>query len=335
MYKTEKYLRDCLDSLSLQSLRDVEFILIDDGSPDNCGAIAEEYAGKDNRFVVVHKSNGGLVSAWKEGLKNAAGDYIGFVDSDDFVDGDMFNKMTDMAIEHCVDMVCCGMVAFNNGEKQERRLIASPGYYNRKKIENVILPYIIDAGEYNGYSRILNSARVNKIFRRELLSSNLQYFDSRVSFGEDLIVTYAAVAKAESIYVMNECFYYYRYNGQSITHKYNPTLQIENDLCISIYEQITKDNNLHQYKDQIYRNAAHISFRLISNVLLIPGITVKDAKTAIKKIINDEYVVKGARLVDTHKASIVVKIKFYLLRHKFYNLLYLVYHHKKRQITNG
>ena len=93
VYKVEKYLRQCLDSLAAQTLDDIEIIIVDDGSPDGCPDICDEYVAKDARMKVVHKKNGGLLSARKAGLAASCGDYIGFVDGDDWVEPDTFLNM--------------------------------------------------------------------------------------------------------------------------------------------------------------------------------------------------------------------------------------------------
>ena len=93
VYKVENYLRQCLDSLAAQTLDDIEIIIVDDGSPDGCPEICDEYAAKDARMKVVHKQNGGLLSARKAGVAASSGDYIGFVDGDDWVEPETFMNM--------------------------------------------------------------------------------------------------------------------------------------------------------------------------------------------------------------------------------------------------
>ena len=105
VYKVEKYLRQCLDSLAAQTLDDIEIIIVDDGSPDGCPDICDEYVAKDARMKVVHKKNGGLLSARKAGLAASCGDYIGFVDGDDWVEPDTFLNMYKAVCEHSPDMV--------------------------------------------------------------------------------------------------------------------------------------------------------------------------------------------------------------------------------------
>ena len=105
IYKTEQYLKRCVDSLIHQTLKDIEIILVDDGSPDNCPAMCEELAETDSRIKIVHKKNGGLSSARNAGMRVAEGEYIGFVDSDDDVEADMYERMADIADRENVDFV--------------------------------------------------------------------------------------------------------------------------------------------------------------------------------------------------------------------------------------
>ncbi|HEY8803664.1 MAG TPA: glycosyltransferase, partial [Clostridium sp.] len=93
IYKVEVYIRNCVDSILNQTYKNLEIILVDDGSPDNCGNICEEYSSKDKRIKVIHKKNGGLSSARNAGLDIASGEYIGFIDSDDWIEGDMYESL--------------------------------------------------------------------------------------------------------------------------------------------------------------------------------------------------------------------------------------------------
>lgn len=109
VYKVEPYLRKCIDSILAQTFTDFELILIDDGSPDNCGVICDEYAAKDNRVVVVHQENAGVSAARNAGLNIARGSYIGFVDSDDWIEPEMYETMLRTAKESKADVVMCGV----------------------------------------------------------------------------------------------------------------------------------------------------------------------------------------------------------------------------------
>lgn len=109
VYKVEKYLPKCIDSILAQTFRDYELILIDDGSPDNCGTICDEYAAKDDRIIVIHQKNQGVSAARNAGLDIARGTYLGFVDSDDWIEPEMYETMISTAKEKQVDVVICGI----------------------------------------------------------------------------------------------------------------------------------------------------------------------------------------------------------------------------------
>ena len=108
VYKVEPYLRKCLDSIVGQTYQKLEIILVDDGSPDSCGAICDAYAARDERIRVIHKENGGVASARNAGLDAATGDYIGWVDSDDWIEADMFECLLKGAEDYDADIVVCG-----------------------------------------------------------------------------------------------------------------------------------------------------------------------------------------------------------------------------------
>lgn len=115
VYKVEPYLSRCLDSIINQTYRNLEIILVDDGSPDHCGEICDEYARQDSRIRVIHKSNGGLSDARNHGIDVATGDYIAFVDSDDYVTTDMYEKMLARLEFDNSDMVVCNYYRFDEG----------------------------------------------------------------------------------------------------------------------------------------------------------------------------------------------------------------------------
>ena len=108
VYKVELYLRECIDSVLAQTYQNLEVILVDDGSPDQCGSICEQYAEKDNRVCVIHKENGGLSDARNAGIDVAKGEYIGFVDSDDWVAPDMYECLYKASVEYNAEFVVCG-----------------------------------------------------------------------------------------------------------------------------------------------------------------------------------------------------------------------------------
>lgn len=115
MYNVESYLGECVNSIRCQTLEDIEIILVDDGSPDRCGEMAEEYAMFDNRIKVIHRANGGLGPARNSGMEVAKGEYIGFVDSDDWIEPDMYERLYSAAISSNADVVYTGLKTVSHG----------------------------------------------------------------------------------------------------------------------------------------------------------------------------------------------------------------------------
>lgn len=121
VYNVEPYLRKCLDSIVGQSYKNLEIILVDDGSPDNCGAICDEYEAKDERITVIHQENGGVAAARNAGLSAATGDWLGWVDPDDYIEPDMYEYLLTHALAHDADVAVCALKAVEYGcEKADR-----------------------------------------------------------------------------------------------------------------------------------------------------------------------------------------------------------------------
>ena len=118
VYKVEFYLSECIESILKQTYQNLEIILVDDGSPDDCGSICDKYAQQDKRIKVFHKNNEGLSEARNYGIERATGDYLSFVDSDDWIEPDMFETLVSVVVVNDSDIVCCGYYREYNGYKE-------------------------------------------------------------------------------------------------------------------------------------------------------------------------------------------------------------------------
>ncbi|MBO4548109.1 MAG: glycosyltransferase family 2 protein [Abditibacteriota bacterium] len=210
IYNTEPWLRQCLDSVLAQTCGDYEAILVDDGSPDGCGAICEEYAARDSRFRVIHKPNGGLVSARKAGLREAAGEYVINLDSDDMLLPGMLEDARAIAEKHaCPDVISFALT--DDRESSVEKEPHEPGLYMKEDIARTILPRVlIDARGV----RILHYL-CGKAIRRELQARRQFDVPDSVSFGEDTCCTTPIYFDAESVYVADDVRYVYRRRGDS------------------------------------------------------------------------------------------------------------------------
>ena len=207
IYKVEKYLRKCVDSIITQTYKNLEIFLVDDGSPDNCGAICDDYAREDERIKVIHKENGGLSSARNAALDVATGDFIMFVDSDDWVEPEFCEKALEMAIKEEVPIVSFGYnnVAIKDNiiKRYERFTSKVRKVTSSEAIRHVILK-----------DDVIFSFAWNKIYKRELFT------DVRYPYGmtyEDQGTTYLLFHKAQNIYVSDKILYNYVRRNDSIS----------------------------------------------------------------------------------------------------------------------
>ena len=210
IYNISPYLRRCLDSVINQTYGQLQIILVDDGSTDDCGTICDEYAQKDSRIVVIHKTNGGLSDAWNAGLLVATGEYIGFVDGDDYIEPDMYERMLEALVLHNADMAVCRyrpFVARPVGIELSHPSITLTS-------EQALLAYISEDEKI----RIMPSVW-SKLFRRQLVK-NLTFTVGQTS--QDIMYTTAALCLAKRIAFVDA--YLYNYNDErasSITNQKN------------------------------------------------------------------------------------------------------------------
>ena len=208
IYKAEKYLPECVDSVLGQTYKDIEVILIDDASPDKCGEICEEYAKKDERVKVIHKENEGVSKARNAGLEIATGDYVQFVDSDDYLDVTMTEKLVKAMENDKSDMVLSGFYEKNMNFERVSKAEEEPGVYSKEQILKNIMnnPYSFHYG-----------VLWNKLFKRELLDS--VRFSSDMDFGEDFIFNLYYLKYVKNVSVIDEPLYYYiRFNTDSLMY---------------------------------------------------------------------------------------------------------------------
>ncbi len=218
IYKVEPYLRQCVESILGQTFQDMEIILVDDGSPDGCPAICDHYAEMDARVKVIHKQNGGLVNARKDGVRFSTGRYITFVDGDDWIDSGMYQAMWERIQMNHADILTTDY--FYDGGHPIRNTAAVPeGIYRGKSLEN-LCDQMIYSGKF--YQPGVFPVVWNKWFRREILLPNLFAVNENLTLGEDLACTYACILDAKCVEIYkSQCFYHYRIRQESMTKDFD------------------------------------------------------------------------------------------------------------------
>lgn len=220
VYNVEQYLKRCIDSLIYQTYQNIEILLIDDGSPDCCGEICDEYARMDNRIVVVHKPNGGLSDARNKGLDIAKGEYVMFVDSDDWIELNTCQELVRIAVEEDADLISFGVKnVYDNGVVEECP-VSLKGAQSTKECIKALIYKIKEYGVFN--------FACNKIFHKSLLC-NFNFTTGRLA--EDQGTTYKLFHIAKNPYICDKFYYNYYQRVGSISHnQYYPRLIIDRHL---------------------------------------------------------------------------------------------------------
>ena len=208
VYNTEKYLKRCLESIQEQSYTNLEVICIDDGSTDNSRDILKKYATEDSRFIIIHKLNGGLVSARKEGVKKAQGKYICHIDSDDWIEKDMIYELMRYAEYTDADIITSGLIRdYGNGRSVLEKDCINAGIYDEDQIEKQIKPIMLYTGRF--FETGMNLHLTNKIFRADISKRLYLEIDERIRVGDDAAIIAPFIVKSHKIVITHDYYYHY------------------------------------------------------------------------------------------------------------------------------
>ncbi len=252
MYNVEKYIMQCVDSIINQTLKDIEIILVDDESPDNCGRIADEYAKKDDRIKVIHQKNKWLGGARNAGLKIATGEYIVCIDADDYVAANFCEKLYDFSKKHNTDITIYGLTLMSfDGKSFFPKPEKSEFIYKRSEIEDIVYKKLVSSHEFNFNVCFFSRKIVEKGF----------LFDEDIRYAEDYEAALRVYKIAESVGYCGGVEYFYRQNDASIMHiiKFERLRQLI--YLFELRENFIKENAL-ETKENLY-NSAHLLVKLL------------------------------------------------------------------------
>ena len=246
VFKVEKYINKCINSIISQTYRNLEIILVDDGSPDNCGKICDEYTNIDERIKVIHQKNMGLSAARNNGIKIAKGDYIGFVDSDDYIEKTMFEDLYNALIDNVADISICNfyIVQSNTTEKRVRNKERDKKYNKIEILKEILL------------DRDVQSYAWNKLYKKELFK-NVEYPVGKKY--EDIGTTFYLFEKCNNIQVIGKPEYNYLNRNDSIVFNVNEQTIID-------YVDIIVERYL--YVDKKYRELSKYNFYYLAKTLI-------------------------------------------------------------------
>lgn len=326
IYNVEAYLSRCLDSLLAQTMKDMEIIAVNDGSTDGCGAILEQYAGKDGRLIVVNQTNSGVSAARNAGIRLAQGEYIGFVDPDDWVEAEMYNEMYRHAREDQADIVMCSYVReFGTHAKEKRFGLPDKTRYRHDEVQDKMLRRLIGPlKEEIANPEFLDAWGTvwSKLYRSELIKDNgISFIDlAVVGTNEDSLFNIHTVYHARSFVFLNRPYYHYwRVNATSLTSGYKSDLK---DKWFRLYgfmesfiteKQLSAEYNL-ALNNRICLNTLGLGLNTISNGGTIP---VWEQIRKLSTILNDRRIKSSFEQFETGYCPVVWRLFYGCAKFRF------------------
>ena len=320
VYNTEKYLRECIDSILAQTFTDFELILVDDGSSDGSGAICDEYAVKDQRIRVIHQENGGITVARKSGVGVAQGEYITFVDSDDWIDKDMYRVML---TREQADIVICNMIRFTRDSMFVINSRINPGEYDKQKLMDSFYPVMLF--DFDRCQPAVHPSLCNKLIRSKIIRNVINNVADGITYGEDALCSYACMLDAEKIHVMEQGLYYYRENLQSVCNVYNKDMFSKLLLLGTELERQFAERNSN-LQSQVFGYLARHSLECVRNELLYhKGVAFNEKKVRISQFIDDPLLTRAICYAIHQIKDRKTRFKLLLEKKKQIGLLFLFY----------
>ena len=308
----EKYLVRCIDSILNQTLENIEIILVNDGSTDSSPIICDQYSNKYENIKVIHKENNRVSAARNDGIKVAKGKYIGFVDSDDWIESEMFGSMYKVAEDTKSDFVMCD---FKKVGVENEYMVSQPirkGYYDRNMIEKELFPCMIMLENIELPPTVSNWIC---LFRRDLLLNNDIYYDEDIHYCEDSIFGSKVIYHANSFYyIKGKYFYNYFYNPNSTTttcnmRKWDSYLKINNRL-----KEYFK-NDKFDFSRQIKINMLYFTLNFLGEIKK-SDLSIKDKQRECKRILNEKSVREIFYNFDMPDVGIKLKIILLLIKYR-------------------
>ena len=220
VYNAQEYLERCVDSIVNQTYKNLEIILVDDGAKDKSPQMCDSYAALDHRIHVIHKENGWLMSAWMAGVKASGGDYLCFIDSDDWVETDMIEEMLQMASGRPGEIICGNFVIEKADKVTSHYHELPPGVYEGQDLETRVKSRLL-----GNERRTISMSRCMKLFSRELIVDNLKFCNPAIKMGEDVNIVLPALLDCKRVVILEGALHYhYVYYPSSMVHKYDPSM---------------------------------------------------------------------------------------------------------------
>lgn len=289
IYKVEQYLDKCINSIVNQTYKNLEIILVDDGSPDNCPTICDNWKDKDERIVVIHKVNGGVSTARNTGIKIAKGMYISFVDSDDTIKSNTYEEVI-KAINKCEpDIIDFGYeyVSRYGSNIANINKLKKDILYMQKDIRDNILPPLLNLRKDDEF--FVFDFVCNKIFKNNIIKSNNLLFDEERRVWEDRMFVVGFLKYAKSYYCLNDCFYNYMDVPNSLSRRYD--LNFFENIVKSYLYFLNNFSHMYEFNTKYVNTYWANSIENIIYYSFKQNKDKKEIKSKIQNILSNEIVI--------------------------------------------
>ncbi len=328
IYNVEQYLRECLESLIKQTFQDIEIIAVNDGSLDGSGQICDQYALMDERVKVFHQANAGVSEARNYGLEHASGEWILFVDGDDWVEPSLCQTLLQAAMQSKADLVLCGHFWNYPNQEYPVRMFSEDRYIDPLNIRRIILDSTLVES-----SCVSNATYVwGKLWRSSLLRGNVR-FKSNLKWGEDQLFNLNGLTNVTRAFHLKQSLYHYRINATSITNSYKKNrIEMLNDYLYELKAYVDASIDTDSYLKELYDR------RVLYTLILFVNIHICNSKyreplltkrLQLCKILKLEPYRSAIQNVDVSCLNIQRKIFASLARYRLSFIIILVSYVKK------
>lgn len=323
VYNVQDYLDQCLTSIREQTYSDLEILLVNDGSTDRSGHICDTFAELDSRIRVIHQPNGGVSSARNTGIKEATGDFITFVDSDDWLDAGMYQMMIEPALENQeLQVLLCDFSTVQNGNFTNITSDLREGYFTKSDIIRDIYPTLLVT---ENFGRIPVVSVWSCLFKKSLLRANNIKFDVSLRYSEDYLFMAMVMIHCDSFFYLKEqYYYYYRQYDDSRSKKYQPEWWSNLLSLNSKLKHLLQDYKEYDFSRQVELQLIH-SALFVSNAIYTSTTISKQRKSALLRDLFNGSAVRVAFTSVTFKNQpLTLKAVLYLIKWRMSDA-YLVY----------
>lgn len=316
VYKVERFLRKCLDSIIYQTYQNLDIVLVDDGSPDKCGVICDEYAAKDSRIQVIHKQNEGLVLARLSGYEISKGDYLLFVDSDDFIANDAVEVFVRYALCYDVEMVVAQHFIQMDDKSISDLRSARKGLYNKKEIEDLLKTVFL-------FDHSIRKAgfplyQWGKLIRKDCMCGCIE--KGHGVFAEDMVSVFCTLLNIDSMMIIDDPLYYYVSHEAQITKKSREELWNGFSATWKRMKELDNENYL------VNQLPERMMYMIASTLL---PMSLKNKYSQYKSfitnnLVNEFYneIIWNNKQLTLHRLT--VKLYYFMLKRGFYYISYII-----------